>query len=73
MVDSSDKQRMHEAKKELSDLLQDPLLHNAALMVLANKQDAALSMTAREVADALGLHKLPEAVSCTLQDFPSNL
>ena len=42
VVDSSDKQRMHEAKIELSDLLKEEQLKGAALVVLANKQASDL-------------------------------
>eukprot|EP00284_Hemiselmis_tepida_P008298 CAMPEP_0174930562 /NCGR_PEP_ID=MMETSP1355-20121228/31230_1 /TAXON_ID=464990 /ORGANISM="Hemiselmis tepida, Strain CCMP443" /LENGTH=147 /DNA_ID=CAMNT_0016176867 /DNA_START=177 /DNA_END=618 /DNA_ORIENTATION=- len=57
MVDSSDKQRMHEARAELHDLLKAEQLQSAALMVLANKQDVPGGMSAGEVSDLLGLSK----------------
>ena len=56
-IDSSDRQRVHEARRELFDLLDDEKLSEAVLMVLANKQDVPDAMTAEEVAEALGLWK----------------
>jgi small GTP-binding protein len=38
VVDSTDRLRMHEAKKELFDLLSEERLREAVLVVLANKQ-----------------------------------
>ncbi|CAK9027824.1 ADP-ribosylation factor, partial [Durusdinium trenchii] len=58
VVDSSDRQRIGEAKEELERMLQEEELKNAALLVLANKQDLPNAMTPAEVMEALELQKL---------------
>ncbi|KAL4656936.1 ADP-ribosylation factor-like protein 11 [Arapaima gigas] len=55
VVDSSDRERMSEAKKALKAMLGDKNLKGVPLMVLANKQDLPNVMTIKEVAVALGL------------------
>jgi len=54
-VDSSDRQRIHEARRELLELLKDERLQGAIVIVLANKQDIPNAMSAQEIADSLGL------------------
>ena len=54
-VDSSDRQRMPEAKRELLELLEDDQLQDSIIIVLANKQDVPDSMSAQEVAEILSL------------------
>ena len=39
IVDSSDKERMKEAKAELNKILQNGTMRNVPLVVVANKQD----------------------------------
>ncbi|XVF67520.1 hypothetical protein PTKIN_Ptkin10aG0127900 [Pterospermum kingtungense] len=58
VVDSSDRERIPEARKELHWMLADNELANAALIVFANKQDLSNVMTLSEIADKLGLHCL---------------
>ncbi|KAK8476585.1 hypothetical protein V6N11_008344 [Hibiscus sabdariffa] len=58
VVDSSDRQRISEARKELHWALADNELANAAVLVLANKQDLPDAMPASQIADKLGLHCL---------------
>lgn len=55
VVDSSDRDRLQEAKTELTRLIQEPELANAFVLVLANKQDLSLSLSGAEVAEHLGL------------------
>jgi len=55
VVDSSDRERLQEAKSELVRLLQEPELENAFVLVLANKQDLPLSLSGQEIAEQLGL------------------
>lgn len=55
VVDSSDKKRLEETGLELYELLADEKLENAPLLVYANKQDLPDSLTASDLAQALGL------------------
>ena len=57
VVDSSDKERMEEAREELESILQDDRIRNASLLVFSNKVDMPGSLTTSEVTDKLGLHK----------------
>ena len=58
VIDSSDRDRIMDAKEELDTMLQDPEMENAALLVLANKQDLPNAMTPEEVVEKLELQKL---------------
>ncbi|RZC37603.1 Arf, G-alpha, Ras and/or Gtr1 RagA domain containing protein [Asbolus verrucosus] len=58
VVDSSDRDRIGEAAKELKSLLLESELESAALLVLANKQDLPISMTAAEIAEKMQLNGL---------------
>ncbi|XWS39911.1 hypothetical protein CRYUN_Cryun18bG0095400 [Craigia yunnanensis] len=58
VVDSSDRKRISEARKEQHWILTDNEVANAALLVFANKQDPSNALTSSEVADKLGLHRL---------------
>jgi len=55
VVDSCDRDRIQEAKTELSKLLNEPELEKAFVLILANKQDLPNSLTAQEITDLLGL------------------
>lgn len=55
VVDSSDKQRMNEAKIELHKLLEEEDLTNAHVLVFANKQDVIGALNVNDVKHALGL------------------
>merc|ERR1711879_293398 len=58
VVDSNDRDRMEEAREELMTMMNEDEMHDAALLVLANKQDLPNSMTAAEVAEKLGLQTM---------------
>ncbi|EEZ99096.1 ADP ribosylation factor 4 [Tribolium castaneum] len=58
VVDSSDRDRIDEARKELQSLMQEYELQNAALLVLANKQDLPVSMTSAEIGEKMQLNAL---------------
>ena len=58
VVDSNDRERMGEAREELNRMLNEDELRDAALLVLANKQDFPNAMNAAEVVDTLGLHNI---------------
>ncbi|CAK8693086.1 unnamed protein product [Clavelina lepadiformis] len=58
VVDSSDHERMIEAKEILTNILLDPLLDDCVILVYANKQDMDGADRADEVARWLGLTDL---------------
>ena len=58
VVDSSDRERMQEAKEELAIIMGDDLLQNCGVLVYANKQDLPNACNASEMADKLGLVRL---------------
>ena len=58
VVDSNDRDRVGEARDELMRMLQEEDLRDAALLVLANKQDLPNSMKPAEITDALGISQL---------------
>ena len=49
---------MEEAREDLHKVLREDEVKDAALLVLANKQDLPSAMTTAEVTEALGLHEL---------------
>lgn len=58
VVDSSDRERIVEARNQLHQILGDNELNDAAILVFANKQDLPNAMSSSEVANKLGLHSL---------------
>ena len=56
-MDSSDRERLHEAREELDNILQDDRLRDSSLLVFSNKVDKPQSVTTTEVADKLCLDK----------------
>ncbi|KAG1846808.1 ADP-ribosylation factor family-domain-containing protein [Suillus subalutaceus] len=55
VVDSSDRDRIPEAKEELHALMNDEQLKDSLLLVFANKQDMPGAMSASELTDKLEL------------------
>ena len=62
VVDSNDRERVCGASdcaaEELAKVLSDPVLDNAALLVLANKQDLPQAMNVSDIAERLGLNNI---------------
>ncbi|XP_047321309.1 ADP-ribosylation factor-like [Impatiens glandulifera] len=58
VVDSNDKDRVHEAKDELHRMLSEEELRGATILVFANKQDLPNAMSIAEITDKLGLNSL---------------
>jgi len=58
VVDSNDHERIGDARHELMRMLEEEQMRDAAVLVLANKQDLPHSMTAAEVGEKLGLPAL---------------
>ncbi|XGW29348.1 hypothetical protein V3C99_008845, partial [Haemonchus contortus] len=56
VVDSADVDRMEEARNEIHSLVADAELHDAVLLVFANKQDMPNAMSATEISKALDMH-----------------
>mmetsp|Transcript_7504 Transcript_7504/g.23912 ORF Transcript_7504/g.23912 Transcript_7504/m.23912 type:complete len:240 (+) Transcript_7504:28-747(+) len=59
VVDSSDEERLAEAKEELRKLLGEEALKEALLLVFANKQDLPQALSVQQVADTLELSAIP--------------
>lgn len=55
VVDSADRRRLRDCKEELHALLGQEKLAGASLLIFANKQDLAGSLTSEEIAAALDL------------------
>merc|ERR1711915_884999 len=58
VVDSNDRDRVEDAREELTKMLNEDEMRDAALLVFANKQDLPNAMTAAEVTEKLGLHTM---------------
>jgi len=58
IVDSSDRDRIEDAREELFKMLDDGEMRSAVVLVFANKQDLPGAMDTSEVADKLGLTNL---------------
>ncbi|KUF83559.1 ADP-ribosylation factor protein 2 [Phytophthora nicotianae] len=55
VVDSADRRRLEDCKRELTSLLTQEKLAGATLLIFANKQDLPGALSSAEIADALGL------------------
>ncbi|XP_072522481.1 ADP-ribosylation factor 4-like isoform X1 [Salminus brasiliensis] len=62
VVDSSDCERIEEASGELQTLLQEDQLRDAAVLVLANKQDLPKAMPLQELTERLRLNTMTDRV-----------
>jgi len=58
VVDSSDQERVEDACEELSKMLAEEEMRDAAVLVLANKQDLPNAVKTSELSHKLGLHEL---------------
>ena len=57
IVDSTDPERLEEARTEMESMLEDDRLQDVSLLVFANKQDLPGAMTTGEVTDKMQLEK----------------
>ena len=55
MVDSNDRDRVEDSRKELASLLEEEELKGATLLIFANKMDLPNAMSAAEVSTGMGL------------------
>ncbi|MBN1328088.1 MAG: GTP-binding protein [Candidatus Heimdallarchaeota archaeon] len=62
VIDSSDRDRLEEAKNELWKVLLDPLYPDAPLLIVANKQDRENAMSIQELIEICGLNN-PEKMA----------
>ncbi len=60
VVDCLDRERIERAASEFQEIANDPLMRNAVILVLANKQDMAGALSPRELCPLLGLDKRRE-------------
>ncbi|KAF2838319.1 ARF/SAR superfamily [Patellaria atrata CBS 101060] len=58
VIDSSDRERIEEARTELARIIQDREMKDAILLVFANKQDITGAMKPKDVSDRLQLEKI---------------
>ena len=57
VVDSADRRRVEEAQTELKSLLDEEMLNDVPVLILANKQDLLNALAPDELSDALGLNE----------------
>ncbi|XP_072026872.1 ADP-ribosylation factor 5-like [Amphiura filiformis] len=67
VVDSNDRERIQEARDELSKMLNEDELRDAILLVFANKQDLPNAMPVGEVAEKLDLTSMASARKWNIQ------
>mmetsp|Transcript_34192 Transcript_34192/g.69083 ORF Transcript_34192/g.69083 Transcript_34192/m.69083 type:complete len:183 (+) Transcript_34192:94-642(+) len=58
VVDSNDRDRVEDAREELTKMLNEDEMRDAVVLVFANKQDLPNAMAAAEVTEKLNLHNL---------------
>lgn len=58
-VDSNDRERMGEARGDLERLLAEDEIRDAAILIMANKQDLPNAMKVQEITESLNLHAIP--------------
>ena len=58
VIDSSDRQRLSEAKHELHKLLEEEDLKEAHILIFANKQDCPTALSVSDVKEGLGLPEI---------------
>jgi len=66
VVDSSDKSRLLDCKKELETVLIEKRLSGAPLLVLANKQDLPGSLTVAEICQILEIDRIQRNRNCAV-------
>ncbi|CCE79370.1 Piso0_001429 [Millerozyma farinosa CBS 7064] len=59
VVDSSDKDRLEESRKELVRVISDKELSNCLLIILANKQDLPGAIKPKELIEKFDLYHIP--------------
>jgi small GTP-binding protein len=67
VLDSSDRDRIQDAREELERLISAEELRDVVVLVLANKQDLPGAFTSAEAAEKLGLFSLPSRTQWHVQ------
>lgn len=62
VIDSSDRDRIEEARQELHRIINDREMKDSLLLVFANKQDISGAMSPQEVTDSLNLSSLKDKI-----------
>eukprot|EP00928_Gymnodinium_smaydae_P049663 TRINITY_DN33353_c0_g1_i1.p1 TRINITY_DN33353_c0_g1~~TRINITY_DN33353_c0_g1_i1.p1 ORF type:complete len:412 (-),score=45.73 TRINITY_DN33353_c0_g1_i1:150-1385(-) len=62
VVDSSDRERIHEVRTQLDNILLEDELRDAILLVYANKQDLPNALSVSELREQLNLHNLHDRI-----------
>uniref|UniRef100_A0A669B258 ADP-ribosylation factor 2b n=1 Tax=Oreochromis niloticus TaxID=8128 RepID=A0A669B258_ORENI len=70
VVDSNDRERVNEAREELSRMLAEDELRDAVLLVFANKQDLPNAMNAAEITDKQRQHRIQAPLCAPLTPLP---
>ncbi|CAO3618814.1 unnamed protein product [Cunninghamella blakesleeana] len=60
VIDSTDTNRLHIAKRELHQMMESEQLQNSSLLVFANKQDVKGAMSAAKISEVLALSTLKD-------------
>lgn len=64
VVDSNDRDRVEEARKEFQGLLGEADMNNAVVLVFANKQDLPQALSVAEVTDKMAVRRIfPRSLS----------
>ena len=58
VVDSADRERIDEARRELHKIITDREMKDAIILIFANKQDLKGALTPEEIPEKLGLTRL---------------
>ena len=61
VIDSNDRDRLDDIRKEVHELLAEPKLKDAKILLLANKQDLPNAMCGQEITDKMGCESGPFA------------
>lgn len=61
VIDSHDRDRLPEARQELSRILKDREMKDCPLLIFANKQDLPKSMTDEEIIEGLAIQHLTQS------------
>lgn len=64
VVDSTDRQRLSDCKRELSNLLIEERLRGSSLLILANKQDCPSALSVHEISSFLELDAVKTTREC---------
>lgn len=67
VVDSSDRDRLQEAAEQFESVVSDLQLNDAAILILANKQDLPNAASSEEVTEIFQINQLLNGRKCHVQ------